>query len=156
MYCMRHPKLWHIQHSIFSDIYRHIQSYSVLRHISAYPDIIKTFRLILANSAPCVTLAYSQPCHILNLGIFRTGSLFKTLSNVDQAYSEPCHRALFSHIQAQNLVQRLHMQKPGIFGILKYSELYHYCIPTHIQNAVTHIYENLLIFGTLTCLKSVT
>ena len=28
------------------------------------------------------------------------------------------------------------MQKPGIIGILEYSEHFHNCIPTHIQNPV--------------------
>ena len=55
---------------------------------------------IQAYSAPCATLAYSQPCHILSPGIFRTERLFKTLRNIDQVYSEPCPRALFSHIKA--------------------------------------------------------
>ena len=31
------------------------------------------------------------------------------------------------------------MQKPGIFGILEYSEPFHHCIPTHIQNPVIFI-----------------
>ena len=50
-----------------------------------------------------MTIAYSQPCHILSSRIFRTGGSFKALWKVDQTYSEPCHRVLFSHIQ--NLVQ---------------------------------------------------
>ena len=82
-------------------VWWHIQSYSVLlRHFYAYWDIIKAYLLIQAYSAPCVTLAYSQPCHILSLGIFITRGLFETLRNVDQAYAEPRYRALFSHIQA--------------------------------------------------------
>ena len=44
------------------------------------------------------------------------------------------YSAVFRHVQ--NLVQRLHMQKPGILGILEYSEPFHNCIPTHIQNPV--------------------
>ena len=41
-------------------------------------------RLIQAYSARSVilTYSYSQPCHILSPGIFRTGGLFKTLWNV--------------------------------------------------------------------------
>ena len=34
----------------------------------------------------------------------------------------------------QNPVQCLHMQKPGILGILEYSEPFHNCISTYIQN----------------------
>ena len=51
------------------------------------------------------------------------------------------HSAIFRHIQ--NLVQCLHMQKPDIRGVLKYSETFHNYIPTYIQNPVifTKIYE---------------
>ena len=42
------------------------------------------------------------------------------------------HSAIFRHIQ--NLVQRLHMQKPDILGILEYSEPFHNYISTYIQN----------------------
>ena len=43
----------------------------------------------------------------------------------------------------QNFAQHLHTQKPGILGILEYSEPFHNCNPTHIQNSVifTKIYE---------------
>ena len=58
-----------------------------------------------------VTLAYSQPFHILSPGIFRTGGIFKTLWNFDEAYSELCHsqNSLFKRYSAililiQNLV----------------------------------------------------
>ena len=43
--------------------------------------------------------------------------------------------AIFRHIQ--NLVQHLHTQKLGILEILEHSELFHNCIPTHIQSPVT-------------------
>ena len=92
------------------------------------------FRLIQAYSALFVTLTYSQPCHIVSPGIFRKGGLFKTLSNIYQTYSEPCHghySAIFRHIQ--NLMQCLHMQKPGILRILEYSELLHNCVATRIR-----------------------
>ena len=48
---------------------------------------------------------------------------------------------IFRHIQ--NLVKRLHMQKPGTLGILESSELFHNCLPTHFQNPaiLTKIYE---------------
>ena len=83
-----------------------------------------------------------QPCHIQSPGIFRAGGIFETLWNFDQAYSEYCHSqnslfiywAIFRHIQ--NVVQQLHMQKHGIFGILKHSEPFHNCISTHIQTPI--------------------
>ena len=96
-------------------------------------------------STPFVTLPYLQPCHVLSPHIFRTVGLFKTLWDVDYTYSEPCHRTLFRHIQ--NLVQHLHMQKPDILGILQYSELFHNCIPTHIQNpAILQTFMNIQNF----------
>ena len=79
---------------VYAGIFNHIEHYySIFTHSETL------FRFIQAYSTPCVTLAYWQPCHILSLGIFRIGSLFQTLWNVDQAYSEHCHRTLFSHIQ---------------------------------------------------------
>ena len=115
-----------------SRIYTHIET--LLRHIQAY-------------SAPCVTLAYSQPCHILNPDIFRTAGVFKTMRNVDQTYLEALSQALFNHIQVYSepcvYSEHLHMQKPDILGIPEYSELFHNCIPTQIQNPVMlkKIYE---------------
>ena len=97
-----------------------------------------------AYSAPCDTLAYSQPCHILSLDIFRTEGSFKILWNVVQAYLEPCRGALFSHIQAYSepcatlaYAETWHTQ------ILEYPELFHNCIAMHIQNPVifTKIYK---------------
>ena len=39
-----HSEFWHIQHSVFSGICRHIPSYSaLLRHVNAYRDIIKAY-----------------------------------------------------------------------------------------------------------------
>ena len=125
-------EFWHIQHSAFSGIFRHIQSHSaLLRHIHAH-------------SAPCVTLAYSQHCHILSVGIFRTAGLLKPCETLTRHIQNPPtgpYSAIFKHIQ--NLRQRFHLQKPGILGILEYSELFHNCIPTHIQNSVIFmkIYE---------------
>ena len=74
--------------------YMDIQAYSASsRYIHTYWGIVKAY------SAPCVTLTYSQPCHILSTDIFRTGGIFKTLWNFHQAYSEPCHgqNSLFRH-----------------------------------------------------------
>ena len=104
----------------YSSILRHY----VLRHIQAYLDIFSTLHI------------YS-PFQILSPGIFRTGGFFKTLWNIHQVYSEPCHKELISHIQAiQNFVRCLHMQKPDILAIVKHSEHFHNCIPTHMQNPV--------------------
>ena len=87
----------YIQNYAYSDICRHTQAYSaLLRHIHTYWDHIKAY------SAPSVTLAYSQPCHIPSPGIFRTGGIFNTLWNFDQVYSKPCQsqNELFRHYSA--------------------------------------------------------
>ena len=47
-----------------------------------------TFSHIVAYLEPCVTLAYSEPCHIQNPGIFRTQDIFRTLSRHDLVHSE--------------------------------------------------------------------
>ena len=85
--------------------FRYMPAYQIIFSvIKVYSHILRhfkgIFRLIQAYSAPCVTITYSQPCHILHPTIFRTRGLFKALWNVDQAYSEPCHTVLFSHIHA--------------------------------------------------------
>ena len=118
----------------------------LLRHIQGYSGIFST----LCN------LANSQPFHILSPGIFKTGGLLKTLSNVDQAYSEPCHRALFSHIQAYSepcamvaYAEAWHIRNPQIFRTLAY---FHNCNATHIQNPV--IFTKILrILRIMTYLK---
>ena len=58
--------------------------------------------------------------------------------------------AIFRHIH--NLVERLHLQKPGMLAILQYSELFYYCIPTHTHNPLI-LRKIFKIFKTLTYLK---
>ena len=66
-----HSKFWHIQNSIYSGIFRHIQAYlallmhiQALRHIHAYSSIFITLR----NPRTFTTLPFSEPWHILNRG----------------------------------------------------------------------------------------
>ena len=130
MYCIRHIQnnngiFSTLFFQVYIGIFNHIQRYSsistniktLLRHIQTYSGVFNT----LCNPR------YSQPCHILSPGIFRTGGLFKALWSADQIYSD-----IF-----------LHMQKPDILGIPEYSEPFHNYIPTYIQNPVifTKIYE---------------
>ena len=79
------------------------------------------FRRIQAYSAPCVTLADSQPCHIVSPGIFRTGRLSKPCEKftrhiqnpamgITQPYSEPY--ATFAYAKTWPT------QNPGIFKTL--------------------------------------
>ena len=72
----------HIKHIQNSGIFRTVYS-CICRHIQTYYKGIFThtealLRLIQAYS-PFVTHAYSQPCHILSPGIFKTGVILKTL-----------------------------------------------------------------------------
>ena len=61
----KHSEFWHIQFSVFSDIYRHIQWYSaLLRHSHTYWDTISAFWGIFSTLFhPCI--------YIHNLAIFR-------------------------------------------------------------------------------------
>ena len=80
-----HSEFWHIQNYVYSGISRHIQRYSaLLRHIHVYWDIMNTCSIL------CVTLTYSQPCHILSPDIFRTRGIFEALTYLEpEAYSKP-------------------------------------------------------------------
>ena len=72
----------------------------------------------------CVTLAYSEPCHIQNPGIFRTQYIFRTLLRHILGYSERC-------------LTLAYCVTPVIFRTMPYSEVWHiYDPPMHIQNPV--------------------
>ena len=58
----------------------------------SYSDI---FSYIVAYLEPYATLAYSDPCHIQNLDIFRTQDLFRTL----QRHIDIENPAIFNNIQ---------------------------------------------------------
>ena len=121
----------------YSDILRHY--WSIFRHIQAY-------------SAPCVILAYSQLCHILNPDIFRTGGLFKILWNVDQAYSGPCTKGI---LQAYLDIFRI-LGNAYIRRTLAYLESWNIQNPSVIESRrifrTLSFFENLRIFRTLTYL----
>ena len=113
---------------VYASIFNHIQRFwGILTHIETL------LRHIQAYSAPCGTLAYSQPCHILNPSIFSIGGLFKpyeTLTRHIHSTAIGHYSTIFRHIQ--NLAQNLHTQKTCMIGILEYSELFPNCIPTYI------------------------
>ena len=115
MYCIRK-----IQNS---GIFMHIET---LRDTQAYSGIFRT----LCNRRIFIALPYSEtyfePVAYLKL--------CKTLTRHIQNLAIGRYSAIFRNIQ--NLAQRLHTQKPGIRGILEYSEPFHHCILTHIQNSV--------------------
>ena len=102
MYCIRHIQNYIIFSTRFFQVYA-----GILNQIQHYWGTSTHIEILLRNIQACVTIAYSQPCHILSPSIFKIRGLFKTLWNVDQATLEPCHNPVF-----QNLVQRLHTQKP--------------------------------------------
>ena len=63
-----HSEFWHIESSVYSGIFRHIQAYlHVLRHIHTYWGIIKTYSslfITLSNPHTFTTSPYSEPWHI--------------------------------------------------------------------------------------------
>ena len=100
-----------------------IQTYS--RIFMSYSEI---FRHFVAYLELCVTLEYSDPCHIQNPGIFRTQGIFRTLSRHTLAYSERFVRLAYW--------EPCHIQNFGIFRILAYlgPEAYsESCLFSHIQ-----------------------
>ena len=102
-------------------------------HTTSYSDI---FSPIVAYLEPCVTLTYSEPCHIQNSSIFRTQDIFRTQSRHILAYSE-CYVTLACW-------EPCHIQNFAIFRILAhvgpkaYSES---CLYKHIQ-AYSGIFSN--------------
>ena len=66
---------------------------------------------IVAYWEPCVTLAYSEPCHIQNPGIFRAQDIFRTLSSQILAYSKRCVTLAYW--------EHWHIQNCAILGLLE-------------------------------------
>ena len=76
-----HSEFWHIQHSVFSGICRHIHSRSaLLRHIHWYSNIINTYSGLFSHIQHPV-----QPSHIHNLAIFWALAYLES-----KAYLKPC------------------------------------------------------------------
>ena len=76
-----------------------IQKYSGI--FTSYLGIFSHIYFV-AYLEPCVTLAYSECCHIQNPGIFRTQNIFTTLARHILAYSECCVTLAYwepSHVQ---------------------------------------------------------
>ena len=98
------------------------------------------FSDIVAYVEACITLAYSEPCHIQNPGIFRIQDLFRTLPRHILAYSkrcvtlacwEPCHIPNFPILRIL-----------ACLGPKEYSEP---CVFRHIQ-----AYSIMIVIITLT------
>ena len=83
-----HSEFYHIQHSAFSGLCWHIQSYSaLLRHIHAYWDSINAYSGLLRDIQPLM-----KPSHIHNLAIFWALAYLKL-----EAYLKSCE-TLTKHI----------------------------------------------------------
>ena len=131
-----HSEFWHISLHIHScqrylGIFKYIET--SLRHMQVYLGVFST----LSNPHIFTILkAYIKLC--------------ETMTRHIQKPATEHYSAIFKDMQ--NLLKRLHMQKPGIFRILEYSELFHNCIPTHIQNPVifTKIYEYSELWQSMT------
>ena len=126
-----------------------------------------SFRIVSGESPKtmrklCLATKFLHQKIRLNYSIFHSASYIRNLTIFwalaylePEAYLKPCktltrhiqnpaighYSAIFRHIQ--NLIKHLHTQRPGILGILEYSEAFHNCIPTHIKNLniFTKIYE---------------
>ena len=112
---------------------------SIFTHTEALLGVVQADRYLGLFRIQC------NSRHIHNLAIFRALAYLEL-----EAYSKPfetltrniqnpgivrtVYSGIFRHIQ--NLVWRLHMQKPGVCGSLEYSEPFYNSIPTHIQNFV--------------------
>ena len=97
----------------------------IFRHFHV---LFRQFSHIVAYLEPCVTLAYSELCHIQNPEIFRTQDIFRTLSRHILAYSESCIKLAYWEL--------CHIQNLVIFIILAYlgPEVYsQFCLYRHIQ-----------------------
>ena len=88
----RHSLTWRVtSRSVLYETYLEhclllqIQTYSGI--FSSYLDI---FSQIVIYLEICVTFAYSEPYRNLNLGIFKTRDIFRTLSRHILAYPERC------------------------------------------------------------------
>ena len=105
---------------------------------------------IVTYLAPRVALAYSEPCYIQNLGIFRIQNVFRTLSRRFVTYLERCATLAYW--------ERCHIQNFGIFrtrGIFRilfikaHSSLFgHYSIMIVIIIILTFFHTNLTFFST--------
>ena len=114
--------------------YYHNQTYSGT--FASYSDIFSHF---IAYLETCVTLAYSEPYHNQNPGIFRTRDIFRTLSRHNLAYLELlCNARILRTVPFQNF---------AIFRILAYLGAKTYSEPYQISNmkGLTKLVKRYLI-----------
>ena len=135
MYCIRHI----LNSGIFSTLFfRYMHVHGIFNHLKSYWDMFthKAYSGLFRH----IQLPVS-PLHIHNLVTFwaltylEPQAYLNTCETLTRHIQNPAlgyYSVIFMHIQS--LVQRLHKQKPGIFGILKYPEPFHNCIPAHIEN----------------------
>ena len=112
-----HSEFCHIQNSIYSSTFSHIQAYSVLlRHIQAYWGIAKAYSGLFMHIQNLLS-----PSHMQKPDIF--GIL---------EYTEPFHNFILTHIQNPVIFTKtgrpcvtLEIRNPGTMIILEYSEPWH-------------------------------
>ena len=124
---------------------------------TSYSDI---FHHIVAYLEPCVTLEYSEPCHILNTGISRTQDIFRTPSRHILAYSErcvtsaywaPCHIQNFAIFRIQAcLGPRAYLESCLFTQIQPYSDIFNndsynnihflFVLPCFQRNLKRHVF----------------
>ena len=115
MYCMIL-----VQNPVYYRKFRHIQAYMLFSYIVTYLE-------------PCVTLAYSEPCHIQNPGIYRAQDIFSSLSRHILAYSEHCVTRI---LRILSYSEFSHIKNFGIFRIPGTSKS---CLFRHDQAYSRHI-----------------
>ena len=102
-----------------------------------------SFKLIMYIHSPSMSLSVFI-VYIHTLAQLELQGYLKSCEMLTRHIQNPAmwhYSTIFRYIQ--NLVQYLHMQKPGILRISEYSKLFHNCIPTHSQNPFifTKIYK---------------
>ena len=145
-----------MQDKIHSCRFSHIDAYvGIFRHILTYSEIIRHIqelsRDIQAHSEASVTPVYSEFWCIQNPGIFRTSSIFTTLSNIwDREFYENNANSflhLFSNMVNSEINETGHNKVELVFNILAYSDIIRHFqewsrdIKAHSEVCVTPVYS---------------
>ena len=118
---------WHVQNSIYSGIFRHIQRYlALLGHIHAYRGIVKAYLGLFKYIQH-----HLKPLHIHKLAIFRALACLKL-----QAYSKPCE-TLIRHIQNPAIVTTVRTVYSG--NIQPYSATFRTLCKAHICRSLVYL-----------------
>ena len=112
----------------------------VQTYLGIFTSYSDTFKHIVVYSEPCVTVAYSEPCHYQNPDMFRTQDIFWFLPRHMLAYLEYCVKLAYwvpCRICDPRHIQNRHIQACSImiFIITVTFFFFH-------QNLKRHMYFN--------------